>query len=498
MQHPGPVTTTTPRSPAASSSRPDGRSPRAARLRALAADHAPFLGALALGVLVRLVVLAAFPPAIMVSDAPSYLRFVGDTTPSVERPDGYGLLFLLPLSFLRDDVALFVGVQHVLGLAAATGLYVVLRRWGVGRWWAAVAVLPLLLDAMLLVLEHGPLSDAFFVHLLVLAMVLLGWRRRPTPGVALAAGLVMGASVLVRQVGTPLVLAGVVFCLLAGAGLRGRVLPAALLVVGFVLPVGAYAAWYHSTWGTYALSGIGGTSAYMRTTTFVDCDLLDLEPYAEVLCPPEPVGERRDPTDYGWYEIGVGATALELPPGVARDDVLRDFARQAISAQPGDYVRTVLRDVALGFDPYRVDRYEYSTAFKWQFVSYVDRTPTPWTEPGFAEHGGVQQQTHQPWADLLVAYERVVYVGGPLVLLSLVLGVVGAVHRRAGPARPYVLLLVLCGFGLSVLPDLTTQFVWRYQLPAVVLLPVAAVLGVSAVRRGRRGAGAGVVAPGDA
>jgi len=481
MPHPGAVTTTA--APTGASSHPVRHPRRAVRWRARLADHAPFLLALGLGALVRVVVTAAFPPALMVSDAPSYLRFLGDLQPSVERPDGYGLLFLLPLSWVADDVALFVGVQHVLGLAAATALYAVLRRWGVGRWWAAAGVLPVLLDAMLLVLEHGPLSDAVFTDLVVLAVVLLGWRRRPSPGVALAAGLVMGAAVLVRQVGTPLVLAGALFCLLAASGRWRRALAALALVAGFLVPVGAYSAWYASTYGSPGLSGIGGVSAYMRTTTFVDCDRLELAPYAQVLCPPEPVGERRDPTDYGWYEIGAGVQSLVVPPGVDRAEVLRDFARQAIREQPLDYARVVLRDVALGFDPLRVDRFEYNTSFKWKFSSYVDREPTAWTEPGFAEHGGVQQQTHQPWASVLVLYEDAVYTWGPLVLLCLLVGVVGAVHPRAGAARPLVLLLVLCGFGLSVLPDLTTQFVWRYQLPAIVLLPVAAVLAGSALRR---------------
>lgn len=484
---PPPRPSPSPRPSGASPSPGGARPARRDRWRAGAADHAPFLAALGLGLLVRLLVTAAFPPALMVSDAPSYLRFLGDLQPSLERPDGYGLLFLLPLSWVADDVALFVGVQHALGLAAATALYALLRRWGVGRWWAAAGALPVLLDAMVLLLEHGPLSDAVFLDLLVLAVVLLGWRRRPTPGVALAAGLVMGAAVLVRQVGTPLVLAGALFCLLAGAGRWRRALPALALVVGFVVPVGAYSAWFAGTYGTPGLSGIGGVSSYMRTTTFVDCDRLELAPYARVLCPPEPVGERRDPTDYGWYQIGSGVQSLQVPPGVDREAVLRDFASQALAAQPLDYVRVVLRDVALGFDPLRVDRFEYNTSFKWEFSTYVDREPTDWTRPGFAEHGGVQQQTHQPWAAAVVVYEDVVYAWGPLVLACLLLGLVGAVHPRAGAARPLVLLLVLVGFGLSVLPDLTTQFVWRYQLPAIVLLPVAAVLAGSALRhRGPR------------
>lgn len=453
------------------------------RGRRLLGDHAPFLVALLLGVLLRVVVSVAFPGAVMVSDAPGYLTFLDDVSPSVERPDGYGLLLLLPLSQLADSLTLFVSVQHVLGLAAATGLYAVLRRWGVGRWWAAAAALPLLLDAMVLLLEHTTLSDALFLDLVVLAVVLLGWRRRPSPGVALAAGLVMGLATVVRQVGTPLVLAGVLFCLLAAGGRWRRVVPAVLLAVAFVVPVGAYAAWYQGTYGTYALSGIGGTSAYMRTTTFVECGRLDLEPYAEVLCPPEPVGERRDPTDYGWYQIGVGAQSLVVPPGVDRDAVLRDFARQALAAQPLDYARVVLRDSVLGFDVVRTDRFEYNTSFKWRFSHYVEPPSSPWTRMGWARYGGAPPEPVQPWADLLVGYQLVGYTPGPVVLLGLVLGVVGAASRRSGAARPYVLLLVLVGFGLSLLPALTTEFIWRYQLPGVLLLPAAGILGLSALRR---------------
>ncbi|MEJ5914579.1 hypothetical protein [Pseudokineococcus sp. 1T1Z-3] len=461
----------------------DGRGRARQGARALLADHAPFLVLLGLGALLRVVVTVAFPGALMVSDAPSYLAFLDDLTPSVARPDGYGLLLLLPLSLVADSLALVVGVQHLLGLAAATGLYAVLRRWGVGRWWAAAAAAPVLLDAMVLLLEHTALSDALFLDLVVLAVVLLGWRRRPTPGIALVAGLVMGLATITRQVGTPLVLAGVVFCLLAAAGRWRRVLTALLLAVAFVVPVGAYAAWYQSANGTFALSGIGGTSAYMRTTTFVQCDRLDLPPYAEVLCPPEPVGERRDPTDYGWYQIGVGAQSLAVPPGVDREEVLRDFARQALAEQPGDYARIVLRDAVLMFDPWRVDRFEYDTTPKWRFESYLAPRSTAWTQMGWARYAESPPEPRQPWADALVAYQRVGYVPGPVVLLSLVVALAGAVLPRAGAARPYVLLLVLVGFGLSLLPALTTEFIWRYQLPGVLLLPPAAVLAASALRR---------------
>jgi hypothetical protein len=52
------------------------------------------------------------------------------------------------------------------------------------------------------------------------------------------------------------------------------------------------------------------------------------------------------------------------------------------------------------------------------------------------------------------------------------------------------LLLTLSGTVLLLVPGFTVEFVWRYQLPALVLLPAGAALAWSAIRRppGARGA----------
>ena len=59
--------------------------------------------------------------------------------PATDRPVGYALLLLRPLSVLTSDVVLVAVVQHLLGLATAVVLYLLLRRWGVGRWLATLA-----------------------------------------------------------------------------------------------------------------------------------------------------------------------------------------------------------------------------------------------------------------------------------------------------------------------------------------------------------------------
>lgn len=453
------------------------------------ADHRPFLLALALGALVRLVVTLAFTPSLMVTDSPSYLRFTTELAPLPERPVGYGVLLLYPLSWFTDSVAAVAAAQHVLGLGTAVVLYLLLRRWSVGPRLAAVATLPVLLDGMQLLLEHTPLSDTVFVLLVTLGVVTLGWRRRPTLLLALVAGLLLGTSVTVRQVGLPLVVAGAGYCLLAARGGRGKAVTAAALVAGFALPVASYAGWYHQVYGVYALTEIGGKSAYMRATSFVDCDTLEVPDYQRVLCPPEPLGERLDPTTYGWHDPRT-VPRLEPPPGTTPSEAMAEFGAAAVRSQPLDYAGVVLRDFALNFDIWRGDRFEYERAYKWRFSSYVDDEPTDWTRPAYAAHGGEQMSTNQPFATAVSAYQRAVYTPGPVLLACLLVGLAagaGLGRARRSGMRSICLLMVACGAGLMLVPDVTTQFVWRYQLPALVLLPAAGALGLTALRRPQPG-----------
>ncbi len=457
-------------------------------------DHAPFLVAVVLGAAVRGVVAAGFRPGLMSSDAHTYLSFLQDRAPHPDRPMGYGLALLSPVAAVSDSVAAVVTVQHVLGLVTAVVLYALLRRRGAGRWLSTLACAPVLLDPLQLLLEHTPLSDTFFVAMVSAGLAVLAWRPRPGPAACLAAVVLLGGAVTVRQVGLPLGAVAVGYCLLVGVRWRGRVGSAALVAAAFALPVGGYAAWYHSAHGVWELSDIGAKSAYMRTTTFVDCSLLELPPHERVLCPPEPRGERLDPTDYGWFQRGTVAR-LEPPPGTTQSEALADFAERAVRAQPGDYAATVLRDLALLADPVRTDRFDYSTASKWRFETYLDASPTAVDARAYAEHGGEQPSVHQPWADLVVGYEKVVYLPGPVVAVLLGLGLVGGLQglrrpvgaRRGGAAA---LLVTVSAVALALVPVATTEFVWRYQLPVVVMAPVGAVLGVMALadRRLRRGA----------
>jgi hypothetical protein len=161
---------------------------------------------------------------------------------------------------------------------------------------------------------------------------------------------------------------------------------------------------------------------------------------------------------------------------------MRDFAVRAIQAQPGDYARVVGRDVMLNFTVPRMDRYEYDTASKWRFQTYVDFEQTGWTRPAYLAHGGDLLVARQPVAGWLAWYGYAVYAWGPLLFLLTWIAVVGLVaRRRRAPAgvRPRLFLTLATSLVLLATPAVTAEFVWRYQLPFVVLLPLAAALAVA-------------------
>jgi 4-amino-4-deoxy-L-arabinose transferase-like glycosyltransferase len=438
----------------------------------------PFLVTLALALLVRLAVALAFPPAFLMSDAPTYLFYADHLAPNQDRPVGYSF-FLRGLSEIDRSLALVTAVQLVIGLLTAVVAYALLRRWGVNTWVATLATVPMLFDAMQLLMEHTILSDVLFEFLVVAAVAALAWWTTPRWWTTALAGAVLGLATLVRVVGEPTIVLAALFLLLVAMPWRRRLVHVGLVVVAFVVPVTAYAAWYHHDHGVWAISEASGRALYMRTTTFVDCDTVEVPDYERVLCPDDPLDARRDPTYYGWHSQET-LPRLDPPPGVTDQEAMRDFAFRVIRQQPGDYLSTVWRDFWLAFKAgNRDDYYEMTTSLKWTFVTYVDYRPTDWTRPAFEAHGGQMPETHQPLADRLVAYQHHVYLRGPLCLVLVVLAAAGAVvRRRESPSRrPLTLLTLALPLVLIAVPDVTAEFVWRYQLPLVVLLPLSAALG---------------------
>ena len=142
---------------------------------------------------------------------------------------------------------LFVGnfdavaaVQHLLGLAMAVVIYVLLLRRGVSRWLAALAIAPVLLDAYQLQNEQAIMPGTWFEALIVAGLAILLWRPRTGWRAVLAAGVVLGTSATFAQVGEALILPGVIYLLAAGGGWRRALGKAAAFCAAFALPIAAY------------------------------------------------------------------------------------------------------------------------------------------------------------------------------------------------------------------------------------------------------------------
>ena len=78
----------------------------------------------------------------------------------------------------------------------------------------------MLLDAYQLQMEQTIMPDVWFEALIVAGLAVLLWRPVLTPRFAVAAGLILGASATVRQLGEFLILPALVYLLAAGGGLR--------------------------------------------------------------------------------------------------------------------------------------------------------------------------------------------------------------------------------------------------------------------------------------
>ena len=452
--------------------------------------HGLFLGLFAAGVALRALAVLAYRPALLFNDSAYYLNLYDlGWRPGTTKPAGYVLLLLRPVLGL-GDLSTVVAVQHLLGLLTAVVAYAILLRCGARRWIAAVATAPILLDAYIVQVEHVVMPEALFHLLLVGALGLLVWRRPPPLPVAAISGLALAAAVTVRNVGQILGVLAVLYVLLAGGSPRRRAAGAGVLTAAFVAPLIAYGLWFQHFHGEFRLTDQASPLLYGRVAPFADCAGLDLPEYQVALCPTVPREVRPGPGMYVHASTSPIAD-YEPPAGMNRGAVIKDFALRVIRHQPLDYLRAVASDFTWGFvwekankpgNPAPVERWQFQVAFP-TFLSdtagfmrqYDDERPSVNLGP----------------ARFLRAYQLTVgYTRGPVVLAALVAGMLGALGvgraRRSG-LQAACLLWTLVPVGLLLVPAAVFEFTWRYQLPGVVLLPIAGALGVTAMTRATNG-----------
>jgi hypothetical protein len=500
--------------------------------------HWLFAVLLTAGLVLRVLAMVAYHPALIYVDT---LKYLYGASPGSE-PFGYTVALKIVLA--AGDLGTVAALQHLLGLAMAVTLYVVLLRRGIPRWAAALTTAPVLLDAYQVQMEHTIMPDVLFEALVLAGLAVLLWRPVVTPGFAAVGGLILAASATVMQLGVILVVPAVIYVLAAGGGWRRAVTSSGALVIAFAAVIFGYcgASYIHD--GHFWLARRQSLTG--RLAASADCATLQMSAAAKAVCP-TPAQQTLGPD---WLEHSgqsplANAVTNPLPPGAKRGAAIAELNAAVMGQQPLRVAGSVLRDAVRLFALTREQTAGVTPIGRWQFQDGYPEYP-PWVSvcppgpynpatcmtaqqavqkrvapvtdllvrPGgpivigvqrklfgaFHAHTlkssyGGQAQVDRPIARFLRSYQLDGgYTPGPLLALCFLAGLAGSLVllRQRLPARTRQLglaCLLFTGAAVFALlaPDVY-QFSWRYELPAVVTLVPAGVLGVATVAS-LRGAG---------
>ncbi|MGH4024042.1 MAG: glycosyltransferase, partial [Pseudonocardiaceae bacterium] len=368
--------------------------------------------------------------------------------------------------------------------------YGLLLRHGARRPLAALATVPLLFDAYQVQIEHNIMSDVWFQALVVGLIWVLTWRGTPGPGRAAAAGALIGFAVIVRLVGVTMLVPALAYLIVAGSlwttrpGRRLIRRRAGALAVGFAVVLAGYAGYYRAVTGIWGLTGAGGSVLYGRAAVIADCSRLPAGTWERTVCPAEP-RDARFGVDYYAHHPASPSRTVTLPPGESMGVLQSSFAHQVFINQPLDLAGAVLHDFAKGFRPVRIDAADDVPIQRWQFQTTYPYWWIPENVQAVAlQFGDVPVGVQPGLAHALRSYQLTVgYAPGPLLALALLAGLLGGLGlgnaRRSGIRAAS---LLVSGLGITVLVTAAAfEFSWRYQLPGLILLPLAGALGLTAL-----------------
>jgi hypothetical protein len=463
--------------------------------------HWVFSTALGAGLVLRLIVMAAYRPAILVrQDSFDYMWDAVHLTPDPVRPDGYAFFLAVMRPF--ESLALIAGLQHLMGLAIAVMVYVLLMNRGVPAWGATLAAAPVLFDPRELNLEHSIMSDTLATLLMLAALVVLLYRRPPPvwrpPSVTRSAvsGLLMAFAGLVRPITLPLFVLVAGYLLIQRAGWRRA---GAALVAG-ALPLIGYAAWFATFTGTVNLTSSDGLFLWSRTMTFANCAVIKPPADLRALCPDQQPAHKRakahpgntysallaqpTPETYLWSRESWlwEPHSTELVPNAyafttAKNARAMSFAVRAIAAQPFGYAKAVTEDVALTF----LDT-DHSLVFPAVTIpgpvtlNYAYQAAAVREYLGSATPLASQKGTPvaEPYGYAIRGYQTRLYFPGVVFALVIAAGFIGLLipRRRSGAA----ILLWASAAVMIILPSAEHTYNYRYALPAVPLACMALAL----------------------
>ena len=441
---------------------------------------------LVVGLALRVLATVAYRPSIIYTDSVQYLNNMKDLKPDQLNPIGYDFV-LRPLVDLAGLTGVVI-VQHLAGLGLAVAIYALARRLGVYRWLSALAAAPILLDAYQVQIEQNIMAETTFDVLLVAVLwILLGWGK-PGWKRALLAGVLLGAAFAVRTIGVTLVVAMVLYLVVVGSAWRHRrgqlVLRTGAALAGFALVVVAYAGYFHAETGRWAISGAENQVLYGRTAVVADCEKLPLNEGTKLFCPKEPLGHRLGVDKYAHNHYGDPNWPGPLPPGTTKQQLAEEFSGLVIRHQPFDVAWAVAKDFLKGFAPTRTTSPDDVPLERWQFQLTYPNLQDPNTAIASQTWGGMQPHVNHGPAVVLRAYQlNGGYTSGLLlgIAVLIALAAVAGLRRAKRSGLRAAVLLPLAGGLILLLGSAAFEFSWRYQLPGLILFPLAGAIGLRAI-----------------
>jgi hypothetical protein len=449
--------------------------------------HHLIMIAVTLSLVPRILAALAFRPAQFTPDSFSYMAEGVHAGLSQWHPAGYPFFLWLLMPF--HSLLLVTAVQHLMGIATAVLVYLVLRRWELPGWGATLAACPVLFDTRQIALESSILPDVLYGLLIMAAVAVLLTRRAPAPGRCAVAGALMFAVAIVRGNGAPEMVAVLAVLAIQRAGWRAVTAAAA----GFALPLLAYMGIFALRYGNFALTNSDGMFLWSRTMSFANCRVIQPPAGLRPLCPdrqakpPRPAPawsvpallSARTPATYLWAP-GVW-WRHDAHPGFnsANNSLALRFALTAIRDQPAGYLRSVASGVMLTF--LATDRSLSVRALHFTPVPDVVRLNAS-QRRHLREYAHVTSDTYpvQPYAYFLYLYQEPVYFPGVVFLFVLVAGLAGAVRNWRRRGGPPVLPWAVATLGVLV-PVAVHEYHYRY---AITIVPVACLAaGLAFARR---------------
>jgi hypothetical protein len=464
-----------------------------------------FCAAFALGLVLRVITMLGFPPAIWFGgDSVSYLSTALHLSPGTSRQSGYGIM----LFALRPFHSFFVvtAVQHLMGMAIAVTIYALLRRYGLPGWGATLAALPVLLDVYQIQVEHEILATAAFGFMAMAALTLILWWHGERPlWATVTAAVLLGTASTMWPIGLPLLILFFLYLIIRKAGWRAV---AAALAAG-ALPLAMYLGWFDSTYHRVAFNYSDGIFLWSRTMTFADCAIIKPPADETGLCPRVPAAKRPAASIFIWERN----SPLNSLPGAkfshGKNELAMNFALRAIAAQPAAYIRDALDDFALTFSWNKPPHPSAQYRSRYQFTYATDDWASAATGRALARDqrrytGGSLAPTKavQPFAGWMQFYQRFGYVRGTMLAAGLLIGfaAIAGSWTRGGFGRPRGWggpALFPCAVAMTILliPNLTADFSERYAVPAMPAVCLAAAFAFLP-RRARILAEPGIDVPG--